>query len=261
MIRDRAKLFFEKPGPTLTPRQLERAQPAFSDPTAKEEVRKKYIVGTTRLDIASIIKYFAAPKGKADWQVVYDATAISGLNECVWAPSFRLPKVDSLVRALDEDSWMVDRDILATSRKEGPQTLASLGAILPRIVHQSNLISAEEVVRDYVPTKSWVMKVRLDSTLASDLFTFVGRGATHWAIVLGSKQAYIQVFRMPPERLVNAASSLGVGWCSGSCGTTFGCLCINIGGKVDETQGYYSKMDGKNPRGERKAGSQGTTIR
>ena len=41
MIRDRAKLFFEKPGPTLTPRQLERAQPAFSDPTAKEEVRKK----------------------------------------------------------------------------------------------------------------------------------------------------------------------------------------------------------------------------
>ena len=34
------------------------------------------------------------------------------------------------------------------------------------------------------------MKVRLDSTLASDLFTFVGRGATHWAIVLGSKQAY-----------------------------------------------------------------------
>jgi len=63
MIRDGAKLFFEKPGPKLTPRQLERAQPAFSDPTAKEEVRKKvfkvknrqYIVGTTRLDIASII--------------------------------------------------------------------------------------------------------------------------------------------------------------------------------------------------------------
>ena len=118
MIRDGAKLFFEKPGPKLTPRQLERAQPAFSDPTAKEEVRKKvfkvknrqYIVGTTRLDIASIIKYFAVPKGEADWRVVYDATA-SGLNECVWAPSFWLPTVDSLVRALDEDSWMADRDI------------------------------------------------------------------------------------------------------------------------------------------------------
>ena len=260
MIRDGAKLFFEKPGPKLTPRQLERAQPAFSDPTAKEEVRKKvfkvknrqYIVGTTRLDIASIIKYFAVPKGEADWRVVYDATA-SGLNECVWAPSFWLPTVDSLVRALDEDSWMADRDIgdmflnFELNHKAWNYVGVDLAPVMdeaekkdlkrwhhwvrllmgfrpsPYCAIKSNLV-AEEVVRgdrrnpenafhwdhielnlpgpDYVPTKSWVMKVRLDSTLASDLFTFVdderltGRSEeATWQAghVLGSKQAYLGV--------------------------------------------------------------------
>jgi hypothetical protein len=41
---------------------------------------------------------------------VYDGTA-SGLNDALWAPSFWLPTIDSLVRALDADSWMADRDI------------------------------------------------------------------------------------------------------------------------------------------------------
>ena len=43
-------------------------------------------------------------------RIVYDGTA-SGLNESVWAPSFWLPTIESLVRALDTDSWMSDRDI------------------------------------------------------------------------------------------------------------------------------------------------------
>ena len=58
----------------------------------------------------AIIKYFAVPKGEKDWRIVYDATA-SGLNECVWAPSFWLPTVDSLLPALGPNSWMADRDI------------------------------------------------------------------------------------------------------------------------------------------------------
>eukprot|EP00956_Cyclotella_meneghiniana_P019471 scaffold33317_cov124-Cyclotella_meneghiniana.AAC.1 len=52
--------------------------------------RRRYLIGSTRLDLKAIIKYFAVPKGEKDWRIVYDATA-SGLNECVWAPSFWLP--------------------------------------------------------------------------------------------------------------------------------------------------------------------------
>ena len=43
-------------------------------------------------------------------RLVYDTTA-NKLNECVWVPSFWLPTIDSLVRALDEDLWMTDRDV------------------------------------------------------------------------------------------------------------------------------------------------------
>ena len=42
--------------------------------------------------------------------MVYDATA-NGLNECVWSPPFWLPTLNTLVRCLDEDSWMTDRDM------------------------------------------------------------------------------------------------------------------------------------------------------
>jgi hypothetical protein len=33
------------------------------------------------------------------------------LNDCVWVPSFFLPTIDTLIRALDENSWMTDRDV------------------------------------------------------------------------------------------------------------------------------------------------------
>eukprot|EP00804_Cyclotella_cryptica_P021990 CCRYP_000920-RA/>CCRYP_000920-RA protein AED:0.38 eAED:-0.41 QI:0/0/0/1/0/0/2/0/602 len=116
MTRDGAKLFFEKPGPKLTPRQLEHAQPAFSDSAAKKEVKKKVLKVKDRRYINHALGHsfhhqiFCCAKRRRIGEVVYDATA-SGLNECTWAPSFWLPTVDSLVRALDEDSWMADRDI------------------------------------------------------------------------------------------------------------------------------------------------------
>ena len=93
-------------------------QPKFKDPTIRDRVRPKvekvmkrrYIVRlTTGVDLKSLIKYFAVPKGLDDIRIVYDGTA-SDLNEAVWAPSFWLPTIDSLVRALDADSWMSDRD-------------------------------------------------------------------------------------------------------------------------------------------------------
>ena len=114
MARDGVPVFFEKPGPSVM-----QPQPEFKDTTIRDRVRPKvekvikrrYIVWlTTGVDLKSLIKYFAVPKGLDDIRIVYDGTA-SGLNEAVWAPSFWLPTIDSLVRALDADSWMSDRDI------------------------------------------------------------------------------------------------------------------------------------------------------
>ncbi len=33
------------------------------------------------------------------------------LNKCVWVPTFWLPTIDSLLRGLDNSSWMTDQDI------------------------------------------------------------------------------------------------------------------------------------------------------
>jgi hypothetical protein len=98
--------------------ELKRTQPQFRDPAVKAEMHKKvmkvkkwrYLLGTTLENLKSIIKYFAVPKGDSDVRIVYDAAA-SGLNDCVWSPSFWLPTIGSLIRALDVDSWMADRDI------------------------------------------------------------------------------------------------------------------------------------------------------
>jgi len=54
------------------------------------------------------IKYFGVPKRildgvVQDWRVVYYAGA-NGLNDCVWAPPFGLPKADSLLRNVDVDT-------------------------------------------------------------------------------------------------------------------------------------------------------------
>jgi hypothetical protein len=112
MARDGVPIWFERAGPTTR-----KPQPAISDPVlhakAKEKIikviRRRYLV-TTDLNIKSLIKYFAVPKGDDDIRLVYDATA-NRLNECVWSPSFWLPTIDSLVRAVDQDSWMTDRDV------------------------------------------------------------------------------------------------------------------------------------------------------
>jgi hypothetical protein len=114
MARDGVPVMFEKPGPMKPQRQ-----PQFEDPDVKAQIcskilkviNRRYMVrARTKFDIKSLIKYFAVPKGLSDVRIVYNATA-SGLNESVWAPSFWLPTIDSLVRSLDSSSWMADRDI------------------------------------------------------------------------------------------------------------------------------------------------------
>ena len=60
--------------------------------------------------VGSLINYFAVPKGEGDIRVVYDGTKC-GLNQCVWAPNFFLPSVDSLLMKVSEKTWFSDMDL------------------------------------------------------------------------------------------------------------------------------------------------------
>jgi len=112
LARDGLPVYFERPGPST-----KRAQPIIVDPGLRARTKVKiakvldsrYLRPTTA-SVRSHIKYFAVPKGEDDVRIVYDATA-NGLNDCVWIPSFWLPTINTLVRCLDKDSWMTDRDM------------------------------------------------------------------------------------------------------------------------------------------------------
>jgi len=65
---------------------------------------------TTDIRLNSLIKYFDVHKGETDIRMVYDAT-VNKLNSCVWVPTFWLPIIESLLRALETNSRMTDRDI------------------------------------------------------------------------------------------------------------------------------------------------------
>jgi len=60
--------------------------------------------------VGSLINYFAVPKGEGDIRVVYDGTKC-GLNQCVWAPNFFLPSVDSLLMKVSDRTWFSDMDL------------------------------------------------------------------------------------------------------------------------------------------------------
>ena len=85
------------------------------DPLEREQLKKKlhkpivkeYI---TRGFVISLTGFFAVAKGEGDIRIVYDATK-SGLNECIWAPNFVLPTVDSVMRNASFDTWYGDIDL------------------------------------------------------------------------------------------------------------------------------------------------------
>eukprot|EP00956_Cyclotella_meneghiniana_P014553 scaffold21828_cov62-Cyclotella_meneghiniana.AAC.2 len=111
--RDGTRIYFETPGPSTKQEQPSVPPQMFDQVREKIQkvIKKRYLRRvSTEWDIKSLIKFFAVPKGERDIRMVYDATA-SGLNSAVWAPSFWLPTIDSLVRSLDSRSWMTDRDI------------------------------------------------------------------------------------------------------------------------------------------------------
>jgi len=60
--------------------------------------------------VASLINYFAVPKGTSDIRVVYDGTK-SGLTEAVWAPNFFMPSLESLLMYTSASTWFSDMDL------------------------------------------------------------------------------------------------------------------------------------------------------
>jgi hypothetical protein len=78
-------------------------------------IKKGYIVPPGPGEVKSLIKYFTVPKGVLDgvvqdWRVVFHAGA-NKLNDSVWAPSFVLPSLNLLLRIVDSNTLMSDRDM------------------------------------------------------------------------------------------------------------------------------------------------------
>jgi hypothetical protein len=60
--------------------------------------------------VLSLTSFFAFMKGATDISMVYNTTS-SGLNAYLWAPWFALPNINTLLRALEEGTFMSDLDI------------------------------------------------------------------------------------------------------------------------------------------------------
>ena len=112
IVRDGVPIFWEKKGPTTIDRQppiVDERERACIREKAEKALKRRYIL-RTGVNIKSLIRYFAVTKGEDDVRMVYDAKA-NQLNDAVWVPSFWLPTVESLVRSVDVNTWMMDRDI------------------------------------------------------------------------------------------------------------------------------------------------------
>jgi hypothetical protein len=72
------------------------------------KVRKRKYISTGY--VSSLTDFFSVPKGANDIRMVYNGTS-SGLNDVLWVPSFPLPTVDTLLRAVHPDTWMADTDL------------------------------------------------------------------------------------------------------------------------------------------------------
>ncbi len=111
LARDGVPNFFVQSGPVQRlpqPTPTPEAVAVLRDKIGKM-IKKGYIT-PPETKLRSLIKYFAVPKGEGDRRVVYHAGA-NGLNDCVWAPPFHLPTVDALLRIVDHNSVMEDRDV------------------------------------------------------------------------------------------------------------------------------------------------------
>lgn len=92
-----------------------KPQPREPDDRVRDQVRSKLAKFRTRQyinpgNVASLTSYFTVPKGDGDIRLVFDGTK-SGLNASLWAPSFVLPTINSLLHAVEPGTWMADIDV------------------------------------------------------------------------------------------------------------------------------------------------------
>eukprot|EP00986_Skeletonema_menzelii_P007431 scaffold2926_cov176-Skeletonema_menzelii.AAC.1 len=114
--------------------------------------------------VCSLTHMFSVPKGLHDIRMVYDGTK-SGLNDCLFAPHFSLPVMAHTLRSLLKGYYGADLDMMIMAKfiAYGDRT------------DESNPFRWESVVLnlpgdpDYDPTLPWVMKVRKDGHLASEM--------------------------------------------------------------------------------------------
>lgn len=146
-----------------------------------------------------------------DWRIVYDA-GVNGLNDAMWVSSFWMPNVQSLLRILDTNSWMEDRDMgemfinfplhrsvrKCTDVNLRPLAFAKnsefgvdwqewrrcLMGFRSEVIrgnrhNPDNPFQWKEVILNlpgtpsYNPNKVWIGKVRCDGTTATDWVCFV----------------------------------------------------------------------------------------
>ena len=111
VARDGVKIFMLDAGPSSmkAQAQMKPVERAVLRDKLTKMIERQYLVPPGE-KLKSIIQYFAVPKGTDDFRIVYHAGA-NNLNDSVWAPRFWLPRISSLLRIVDEDTWMQDRDI------------------------------------------------------------------------------------------------------------------------------------------------------
>ena len=72
------------------------------------DVRRKGYIAPLNA-ILSLTSFFLVPKGVDNIRMVYDGTK-SGLNAVLFAPWFKLPKVDGMVLTVEPTTWSSDND-------------------------------------------------------------------------------------------------------------------------------------------------------
>jgi hypothetical protein len=110
IIRDGLPVWFRE-----APKQWRRPQPGGKTRGEHEAMVKK--IGKVQKrryikkgPIESLTSFFAVPKGVDDIRMVYHDTE-SGLNDVIWVPRLSLPTVDTMLRAVDSNTFMSNMDI------------------------------------------------------------------------------------------------------------------------------------------------------
>jgi hypothetical protein len=109
-IRDGLEIWFSGSKPKWRrPQRVEKDLETRNKIVQKiSKVRKRKYIAEGH--VWSLTDFFCVPKGSDDIRMVYNGTS-SGLNDVLWVPSFPLPTVDTLLRAVHPGTWMADTDL------------------------------------------------------------------------------------------------------------------------------------------------------